>query len=290
MEAMKRYEELGMAEALSRSYDYPLACHELALILRCAYAQLPKALHSLLLRDTLAAFRLLPVMQTSHGLSAANLLLQAAEAALPKQKKALSVAEFKHAVVAHKRRCRVRQEGGPIQLPQDILIHIFKFLDMRALVTSSSVCWAWNAAANDNNLWQLQYSLFFGFNGIFCKSEEQTQCFKDECPKANLDWKEAFRRKYTGNSSWRFKSNRAFCGHCKSIIWLSNVTCDRPHHCATLQIRQFKIKPLAPYKVVEYLLGETMLTSSSDSDSDAEESTISRLWACPKLASSSDFP
>ncbi|KAM0938414.1 putative F-box domain-containing protein [Dioscorea sansibarensis] len=280
MEAMKRYEALGMEEALSRSYDYPSACQELALILRCAYNQLPKTLHSLLLRDTLAAFRLLPVMQTSHGLSAANLLLQAAEAVLPKQKKALAVSEFKHAVVAHKRRYRAHQHGGSMQLPQDILIHIFKFLDMHSLITSSSVCWAWNAAANDNALWRLQYSLFFGSNGIFGKSSEQNRSIKDECPQANLDWKKEFCRKYTGNSSWRLKSNRAFCGHCKSIIWLSNITCDRPHHCATVEIKQFITKPLAPFKVVEYLLGETMLaSSSSDSESDSEASTLPRLWA-----------
>ncbi|KAH7651509.1 F-box domain-containing protein [Dioscorea alata] len=291
MEAMKRYEELGMGEALSRSYDYPSACQELALILRCAYAQLPKTLHSLLLRDTLAAFRLLPVMQTSLGLSAANLLFQAAEAVLPRQKKALAVAEFKRAVVAHKRRYRAHQHGDSIQLPQDILIHIFKFLDMRSLVTSSSVCWAWNAAANDNALWHLQYSLFFGSYGIFGKSSEQNQIIKDECPQANLNWKKEFCKKYTDNSFWRFKSNRAFCGHCKSIIWLSNITCDRLHHCATLEIKQFIIKPMAPYKVVEYLLGETMLaSSSSDSDSDTEASKLPRLWAYPKLIISDELP
>lgn len=51
-------------------------------------------------------------MQTGHGLSSANVLLQAAEVALPKQKKALAVSEFKHAAVAHKRRSRAHHDGG----------------------------------------------------------------------------------------------------------------------------------------------------------------------------------
>lgn len=45
-------------------------------------------------------------MPTSRAVSAANLLLLAAEFAFPKQKKSLAVTEFKHAVVAHKRRCK----------------------------------------------------------------------------------------------------------------------------------------------------------------------------------------
>lgn len=51
-------------------------------------------------------------VQTGYGISSANILLQAAEVMLPKQKKALAVSEFKHAVVAHKRRSRAHEDGG----------------------------------------------------------------------------------------------------------------------------------------------------------------------------------
>ncbi|XP_042389442.1 F-box protein At5g52880-like isoform X4 [Zingiber officinale] len=108
----KRYEELGLAEALSRRHDYSAACHELALILRLAYAHLPKNLQSVVFQDTLSAFRLLPEVQTGYGISSANVLLQAAEAALPKQKKAIAVSEFKHAAVAYKRRSKSQQDEG----------------------------------------------------------------------------------------------------------------------------------------------------------------------------------
>lgn len=51
-------------------------------------------------------------VQTGYGISSANVLLQAAEAALPKQKKALAVSEFKHAAVAYKRRSKSQQVEG----------------------------------------------------------------------------------------------------------------------------------------------------------------------------------
>jgi hypothetical protein len=49
-------------------------------------------------------------VQTGYSVTAANNLLQAAEAALPKQKKAQAASEFKHYVVAHKRLAKVQQE------------------------------------------------------------------------------------------------------------------------------------------------------------------------------------
>ena len=49
-------------------------------------------------------------MQTCTAASAAHLLYQSAEAALPKQKRNLAITEFKHAMVAHKRRQKARQE------------------------------------------------------------------------------------------------------------------------------------------------------------------------------------
>lgn len=49
-------------------------------------------------------------MQTQNAVSAANLLLQSAEAVLPRQRRTQAVTEFKHAKVAHKRRSKTRQE------------------------------------------------------------------------------------------------------------------------------------------------------------------------------------
>lgn len=50
-------------------------------------------------------------MQTHSVVSAANSLAQAAEAKLPKQKKSLAAAEFKHAKIAQKRQSKMQQEG-----------------------------------------------------------------------------------------------------------------------------------------------------------------------------------
>lgn len=45
-------------------------------------------------------------VQTQSAISAANLLNQSAEAALPKQKRSLAATEFKQAKVAYKRRAK----------------------------------------------------------------------------------------------------------------------------------------------------------------------------------------
>lgn len=51
-------------------------------------------------------------MQAKSDVEAANVLLQAAEASFPKQKRVLAAKMFKNAMVAHKRRWKVRQEEG----------------------------------------------------------------------------------------------------------------------------------------------------------------------------------
>ncbi|PRQ60245.1 putative F-box domain-containing protein [Rosa chinensis] len=46
-------------------------------------------------------------------------------------------------------------------LPQDVLVHVFSFLDFQSLASVGLVCWPWNFAASDNRLWQRQYATFF---------------------------------------------------------------------------------------------------------------------------------
>lgn len=70
---------------------------------------MPNNLQALLFQDTLAAFHLLSEAGSSQEISFANLLLQAVEASLPKQKKALGVTEFKHAAVALRRHSKIQQ-------------------------------------------------------------------------------------------------------------------------------------------------------------------------------------
>ncbi|XP_078438882.1 F-box protein At5g52880-like isoform X2 [Wolffia australiana] len=161
--AMARYEGLGIREALRRSYDYAGACTELGFVMRGAYSKLPKNLQLAVFQDTLSAFRLLPDVQTSAGLSSAHALHQASEASLPKQRKAAATSEFRRAVVSQKRRCRVQEEDeGSRQLPEDIMVNIFSYLDLKSLACASLVSRLWNSAANDYSLWGLQYSLHFG--------------------------------------------------------------------------------------------------------------------------------
>ena len=47
-------------------------------------------------------------------------------------------------------------------------------------------------------------------------------------------------------ASWKFASNRALCGHCRSVIWLSNLTYAAPHHCRRKGRDEVKLRPLLP--------------------------------------------
>jgi hypothetical protein len=58
--AAERYREMGISAALSRPWDYPTACGEIAALLRIGYGDLPKAAQALVTGDVLLAFRLLP--------------------------------------------------------------------------------------------------------------------------------------------------------------------------------------------------------------------------------------
>ncbi|XP_052176319.1 F-box protein At5g52880 isoform X2 [Diospyros lotus] len=287
---LERYEELGIGESLPRVYQYPIACRELSLILRSAYSKLSKNLQSLIFRDTLSAFHLLPQIQTQSAVSAANLLMQSADAVLPKQKRVLAATEFKHAKVAHKRRCKDRQEEGLSQLPPDVLVHIFSFLDLPSLLSAASVCWLWNSAASDNHLWHLQYTTYFGnssnkdWRPESCgmrENDEHQQFEGDSNIGTSIDWRDTFKKASEGHSSKTFIYYRGYCGQCSAVVWLSNMKCcNQP---CKLNSGNQQIKPVSPEQIVEYISNGTlsvMYSSESDSDSDGEH--ISKLWAIPR--------
>ncbi|XWS50427.1 hypothetical protein CRYUN_Cryun12cG0086800 [Craigia yunnanensis] len=288
----KRYQKLCLGESLPTIYRYPIACKELSFILRGAYTKLPKNLQSLIFQDTLSAFRLLPEMQTGAAVAAAHLLLQSAEAALPKQKKSLVVTEFKHAKVAHKRHSKAhKEEKGSAQLPQDVLLHIFSLLDLQSLISVALVCWSWNLAANDNHPWKLQYTIVFGRSGNCSRTKMQWsgRSLKEDCTfleenvvsQTHIDWKETFKRAYKGTSSKKLMSNRGYCGHCNTIVWLKNLKCSN-RQCE-LKYESLQIKPISPDQVVEYLMNGyiSSMISSSDSDNESDEEPY-RLWAYPR--------
>lgn len=291
--AEERYKKLGLRESIGRIYQYALACKELSLILSLSFSKLPKNLQFLIFDDTLTAFRTLPEMQTKSAIEAANLLLQASEAALPMQKRALAAKEFKHAMVAHKRRWKVRQEGeGISQLPQDVLVHIFSFLDLRSFVSAALVCRSWNGATGDNNLWQLQYFIFFADSSnhsevkILQSGQVEKKCTHlqdDVVTRVGIDWREAFKRAYEGIFSKKFiTSSRGYCRHCNAIVWLNDMKFNN-EHCRP-SCKNHLIKPVSTQKIVEFVMeGYLLWISSSDSDSDSEETSNSRLWAYPRL-------
>ncbi|XP_019177826.1 PREDICTED: F-box protein At5g52880 [Ipomoea nil] len=290
-----RYRWLGLRDALNRHYHYSIVCNELSLILRNAYSRLSKNLQSLIFDDILLAFRLLPEMQTQASISAANALVQSVEATLPKQKRCIATKEFKHAIIAHKRRAKANcEEQGPIHLPQDVIAHMFQFLDIQTLLVAALVCRSWSQAASDNHLWQLIYTNFFGTSPLNssndvecsrCTSAQNVQdiCREETSTSTSVDWKNAFKRAYKDMSSKLvLTSQRGYCSYCCSVVWLDNGKCSNEH--TSHGGKNHSVKPLSVEQIVDYITSNT-LPGSYSSDSDLEDSdyeSLFKLWAYPK--------
>ncbi|KAJ6764867.1 hypothetical protein OIU74_023693 [Salix koriyanagi] len=222
---VERYQILGHKEALTRTHHYHVACKELSLILREAYNKLPKNLQSLIFQDTLSALKLLPQMWTDNAVSAAHLLVQSAEATLPKQKKNVATKEFKIAMVASKRRGKAhRMQECHIELPQDVLVDIFSLLDTRSLVSASLVSRSWNAAACNNHLWESLYATIFASDHNSSKAKNLLDGRRGE-DNNSVDWREAFKRAHIDNSSKRLTTSRGYCLYCDMIVWLDGLKC-----------------------------------------------------------------
>ncbi|PWA49485.1 F-box domain, cyclin-like protein [Artemisia annua] len=231
-------------------------------------------------------------MQTQTAVSAANALIQSVESALPKQKKTQAVTEFKQAMVAHKRGSKARQnEQDLVELPQDVIVHIFSFLDLRSLVSALQVCRSWNAASSDNHLWQLMFTVFYNTSSNFGKTYKLlgglTEEAKSKLSQGNivcnnsLDWRTSFKKVYDGFSSKKLlTSSRGFCKHCQTIFWVSDMANGTT---SRLRCKYHQINPITTQQIVEYIDGEYASSESdSDTDSDSYDEFVPKLWAYPK--------
>ncbi|CAH9140903.1 unnamed protein product [Cuscuta epithymum] len=299
---LERYEELGLREALNRPHRYPLACNELSSILRDAYSQLSKNLQSHIFHDTLLAFQLLPEMQTQASITAANALLHSVDAVLPKQKRILAAREFKHAMIAHKRRGKaICDEGGLIQkFHGDVLAHIFQFLDVQTLLLAALVCRSWREATWDNRLWQSIYADFLGTsvnmsNDIGHKSYTSSQNMQSTCHEeinttTRVDWKDAFKIAHKDRSSkMLLTSPRGYCCYCRSAVWLNSGKCSKSQ--TGQECCYGTVKPVSTEQIVHYVLsgsipGSSCIFDSDSEDSDSDDECTCKMWAFPmRLAS-----
>ncbi|XP_042004633.1 F-box protein At5g52880-like isoform X3 [Salvia splendens] len=273
-----RYQSLSIKECLSKPSQYFFASKQLSFLLKNAYSKFPKNLQSLIFQDTIFAFRLLPEMQTQSAISAANSLLQSAEFALPKQKRALAVTEHKHAVVASKRKSKTNKEEVIDQLPQDVLVHMFGFLDVKSLLSASAVCRSWNGAAGDNCLWKLLYDTYFnncenvmknkGLETVGTTKNEMRQI--DSITAFGVNYRFAFEAAYKG-----------YCSSCRSIVWLNRNRCS--NQTGRRNEVEHQIMPMSIEKIDDFILnGFVSSESSSYSDSDTDDEFALRLWAYPR--------
>ncbi|XP_047970877.1 F-box protein At5g52880 isoform X2 [Salvia hispanica] len=279
-----RYQSLSIKECLSKPSQYFFASKQLSFLLKNAYSKFPKNLQSLIFQDTIFAFRLLPEMQTQSAISAANSLLQSAEFALPRQKRALAVTEHKHAVVASKRKSKTNKEED--QLPQDVLVHIFGFLDVKSLLSASAVCRSWNGAAGDNCLWKLLYDTYFSNceNIVKNKGLETVGTSKNEMRQIEsitsfgVNYRFAFEAAYKDE---KLGCCTGYCSSCHSIVWLNRNRCS--NQTGRRNEVEHQIMPISIEKIDDFILnGFVSSESSSDSDSDTDDEFALRLWAYPR--------
>ncbi|KAK6131797.1 hypothetical protein DH2020_034455 [Rehmannia glutinosa] len=219
--------------------------------------------------------------KTQSAISAANSLLQSAEFAFPKQKRALAVTEYKHAVVA-----------SLTLLPQDVLVHIFSFLDVQSLVSASAVCRPWYTAARDNHLWKSLYATFFYKSDNFTKhsgfkmhgmtkNDDKIHPLDDIGNGVGFDWRCAFKTAFKETCYRKFKTYRGYCLSCCAIVWLSSNKCS--NELSTKEGINHQIMPISTQQIVDYVLyGGLLSESSSDSDSDTEDVSVFKLWAYPR--------
>ncbi|CAM6122349.1 unnamed protein product [Calypogeia fissa] len=298
------YAQLHINAALSRRCDYSQACKELSGILRKVYVRAPKAVQFTIYNDVLSAFRLLPEMDTFQQLSAAEVLLQAVEATLPKKRRIAAASEYKQAAVAQNRKAKHQEFERPadyVHLTTDLLLKIFGFLDPRSLAISSGVCRIWNEAAYDDGLWRTHFLSMFdrlnieresmSLNSMFrCGGLDQSQNFVGADGERHGFWRKALAWKLSrpGHLERLSISNRVLCMGCKTLYWLSEPpgVQNKRRNC---RHQQYTARPVPVGKVLDFILNElSMSSSSSSSDSDTDEDLrqrygLSRSWAYPKI-------
>lgn len=291
-----RYESLRLKESLAKSSHYVFACKELSFIMKNGYSKFPKNLQSLIFQDSIFAFNLLPMNQTQFAISAANSLLQSAEFALPKQKRAMAVKEHKHAIVACKRKSKANHEedGDLHQLPQDVLAHIFSFLDVLSLVSASAVCRLWNSAAYDNHLWKHAYIRIFSNSNTVAKHNRlkidgvtrhdgTVELPENTGAGVDIDWRCAYKNAFK-ESCGKFSSKRGYCHSCCLIVWISSSECFNKHF--------HQIHPISSRQILDYIMDGMVCSNfcfSDSDDSDSEDTSVLKLWAYPRQSLIQDF-
>lgn len=80
-----------------------------------------------------------------------------------------------------------------MELGQDVLLHVFQFLDLKSLCLSSQVCRQWNEVSSLNILWKSHCQ-------VICKKQNRS------CHLGRADtWRERFIQLYTGKLYSRTK-------------------------------------------------------------------------------------
>ncbi|MCD7469476.1 hypothetical protein HAX54_008531 [Datura stramonium] len=152
---------------------------------------------------------------------------------------------------------------------QDVLVHIFGFLDLKSLVTASLVCRPWSVAASDNHLWQ---SIHISFSGSQSDNPNIIRLTYDLFICVAVLTQE-FQEKVT--SEGLLQAVQFNC------LQLSNSKCC--NECYGKITDRHQIIPVSLEQIVEYVIDESIPSLDSDSDSDdSVDSSFFKLWAYPR--------
>ncbi|GBG64622.1 hypothetical protein CBR_g45678 [Chara braunii] len=255
-----QYGLLEIDRALRRRGDFARACHELALVLRTAYDLLSKSAQAAVFQDVLTAFQQLPQSGGSRQKAAAVVLLRAAQAVLPKQRKMTAVSEFRRTSLAnHRTSKREKQSDNKhddndsddsdadilemSHLPMDVVAHVLDYLDPPSLVAVSAVCRSFcELSASNEELWEAHFTALFGVEAAAEAIERVRRGHKEggsgeERGGRMLDpgsrglpvvdrraqWRRAFERAACrGDRASFLSSNRAYCTTCNRLLWISS--------------------------------------------------------------------
>ncbi|XP_024518644.1 F-box protein At5g52880-like [Selaginella moellendorffii] len=297
-----RYSSLRLGEALNRRCDYARACKELAVLLKQAYGIAPKSLQAALFQDLLAAFRILQDHPwcSAGDFSAASALLQASDSVLPKHKKGLAAGEFRKAAISLQRSSKNQSElDESCQLPVDVLVHVFSFLDPISLATAGCVCRSWNSEYKDANLWQKLFTVVLENTSFDPTRVLQLAGFelgdddsstplrvKDVSIQKIGCWKKAFEIAVLRSPKLLYLFTRAQCLTCKATFWSSELCLQTfANQCSKKNFQEHKLRPLLLEQVVSFVLMGSRQAYNTKKDSDSDEDQYlpyAKLWEYAK--------
>ncbi|EFJ04287.1 hypothetical protein SELMODRAFT_432551, partial [Selaginella moellendorffii] len=185
------------------------------------------------------------------------------------------------------------------QLPVDVLVHVFSFLDPISLATAGCVCRSWNSEYKDANLWQKLFTVVLENTSFDPTRVLQLAGFelgdddsstplrvKDVSIQKIGCWKKAFEIAVLRSPKLLYLFTRAQCLTCKATFWSSELCLQTfANQCSKKNFQEHKLRPLLLEQVVSFVLMGSRQAYNTKKDSDSDEDQYlpyAKLWEYAK--------